>query len=343
MRSNSNLLLILFISTLLTYAYAKANTQTIAMAQPKTLASQLELTIATDKQVYGFGSLVQVFGSLTFNGAPVEDGLVALQVNDPSGYLLATRTLKTGTTPTNNWRIEIVDLITVDNEGNPKSSFKIGQTVYFKVKLKNNLSSPQNGWITVTVLDADMTPIGVPRLDATIPPGTSNLTVSLPLSSGLALGQATAYANVYTKQVKDGGLAYCPEKTTFFTITSSTSTFSLKQLALIHTASTPGSYNFTFRIYNNYARIGNYTIYATSQYKIIYLTAASTQFKVILIGDINGDNNVNILDIVIVALAFNSEPGDPNWNPKADVVQDYKINILDVVTVALDFGRTART
>jgi hypothetical protein len=54
--------------------------------------------------------------------------------------------------------------------------------------------------------------------------------------------------------------------------------------------------------------------------------------------DINGDGIVNIQDIVIAALAFGSRPGDPNWNPIADVCQDGIIDIFDLVTIGIHYG-----
>lgn len=57
--------------------------------------------------------------------------------------------------------------------------------------------------------------------------------------------------------------------------------------------------------------------------------------------DINGDGIVNILDIAIVAKAYATTPGDPNWNPIADIAEPYgEINILDIVTVAREYGNS---
>lgn len=56
--------------------------------------------------------------------------------------------------------------------------------------------------------------------------------------------------------------------------------------------------------------------------------------------DINGDGIVNVLEILIVALAFGSYLGHPNWNPIADLNQDGIINILDIVIIAVHFGET---
>ncbi len=69
-----------------------------------------------------------------------------------------------------------------------------------------------------------------------------------------------------------------------------------------------------------------------------------------LIGDLNGDRVVNILDISIVARAFNShgpdipklgDPASPNWNETADVDKNGIVNILDIAIVAKDYGKTA--
>jgi len=57
--------------------------------------------------------------------------------------------------------------------------------------------------------------------------------------------------------------------------------------------------------------------------------------------DLNGDGFVNIIDIAIVARAFGAKPGDPKWNPLADIAQPYgEINIVDVAAVAKDYGKS---
>ncbi len=342
MRLNLKLPLTIIMLALFLNITVEATLPTVTGPQQEALeTSQLELSLSTDKEVYGFGSLVQIFGNLTLDGSPVEDGLVGVQVNDPVGYLLATRTLDTGTIPSDNWVIEILQVATVDSQGNPKDTFKIGQTAYIEVTMKNNLDFSRDGWITATVLDADLIPIAVPRSEGSIPPGTSKRTFSLPLSTGITLGQATIYANIYTKQPADKGMPYCPEKTSTFTITSSTQSTS-NQLSPPQTTSTYGSYSFTFRIYKNYARKGNYTVSATSQYQIINLTANTTKFEVILEGDVNGDDTVDIFDLVIVGLALGSEPSDPNWDPRADINGDDLVDIFDLVIVGLDIGKTVR-
>lgn len=60
----------------------------------------------------------------------------------------------------------------------------------------------------------------------------------------------------------------------------------------------------------------------------------------VLVGDINGDGSVDIFDVVILAKAFGTKPGDPNWNPNADLNSDGQVDIFDVVTIAKNFGQT---
>jgi hypothetical protein len=52
--------------------------------------------------------------------------------------------------------------------------------------------------------------------------------------------------------------------------------------------------------------------------------------KVRITGDINGDGIVDMNDIRIVAAAFLSSPGDPDWNPDADMDQSGFIDVKDL-------------
>jgi hypothetical protein len=63
--------------------------------------------------------------------------------------------------------------------------------------------------------------------------------------------------------------------------------------------------------------------------------------QTVLIGDINGDGAVNILDAILMANAFNSKQGDSNWNPNADLNSDNVVNILDAIILANHFGQKA--
>ncbi len=66
-------------------------------------------------------------------------------------------------------------------------------------------------------------------------------------------------------------------------------------------------------------------------------------------GDVNGDGYVNIYDLLIVRDAIGSTPGDPNWNPDADIATgppvtpgaDGIVNIFDLLYVSYHLGETA--
>lgn len=59
-----------------------------------------------------------------------------------------------------------------------------------------------------------------------------------------------------------------------------------------------------------------------------------------LIGDVNYDGVVNILDIVDVTSIYDCKEGERNWNPEADLAAPYgKIDILDLVTITCHYGQ----
>jgi hypothetical protein len=59
-------------------------------------------------------------------------------------------------------------------------------------------------------------------------------------------------------------------------------------------------------------------------------------------GDLNDDGIVDIVDLVIVALAFGSQLGNDNWDPRADIAEPWDlIDIVDLILVALHLGEGA--
>jgi hypothetical protein len=56
-------------------------------------------------------------------------------------------------------------------------------------------------------------------------------------------------------------------------------------------------------------------------------------------GDVDLDGHVSLSDLVTIARAYHSKPGDPNWNPNADLNEDRKISLVDLVICALNYER----
>ncbi|MCS7311153.1 MAG: dockerin type I domain-containing protein, partial [Armatimonadetes bacterium] len=55
-------------------------------------------------------------------------------------------------------------------------------------------------------------------------------------------------------------------------------------------------------------------------------------------GDIDGDNEVSLLDFGVLVLAFGSVPGNTNWSPNADLDGDAEVSLLDLGILVRYFG-----
>lgn len=62
---------------------------------------------------------------------------------------------------------------------------------------------------------------------------------------------------------------------------------------------------------------------------------------IIISGDLNSDRKVDTTDVTLLSVAFNSKPGDINWNPNANIKDDSAINYLDAIILGAHFGRTS--
>ena len=62
--------------------------------------------------------------------------------------------------------------------------------------------------------------------------------------------------------------------------------------------------------------------------------------KIKMTGDVNGDGEINIIDIAAVAIAYGSNVGDSKYRLICDLNRDDTINILDISLVAKSFGES---
>ncbi len=59
---------------------------------------------------------------------------------------------------------------------------------------------------------------------------------------------------------------------------------------------------------------------------------------ILFAGDINNDNRIDITDLTLLSLAYNSKPGDEHWNPLADLNVDGMINASDLALITQNYG-----
>jgi len=98
----------------------------------------------------------------------------------------------------------------------------------------------------------------------------------------------------------------------------------------------------TFMFLTNLA-IGNYTLSAyawpvSGETYTANNNVTGGTVRVTIPGDIDGDFKVNLQDLVLLAKAFGSKPGDKNWNPNADITGDNTVGPSDLAILANHYG-----
>lgn len=95
----------------------------------------------------------------------------------------------------------------------------------------------------------------------------------------------------------------------------------------------------------NLTPYSNYTIWAEASQVPDEISIDNNKYvdgsvTLTMLGDVNGDRVVNLYDLFLVARAYGTEPGSPNWNPAADLNDNKIIDINDLNIVAHNYGTT---
>ena len=90
-----------------------------------------------------------------------------------------------------------------------------------------------------------------------------------------------------------------------------------------------------------FSAVGNYNVFLNVTDSRGLSSVKTANIRISLLGDINLDRVINILDISIVAYSFGSQPGNEKWNAESDLNGDNTIDISDVSLVAMEYGKTA--
>jgi len=235
----------------------------------------LGLTVETDKPYYLPGENVEIHGNLTKAGQP-NQGLVALEVDDPSNWPIIVRTIKKDPTPPPE-EISILEAYPCNEWGDPKTSFKRGATqsvdlCYVKVTVKNNnLTAAKPVTIAANNYDVNLVPlrVGGKQMGALGSNKTWSTIIPISIPEWANLGNATVYVNAFNHWPGRGpygdrpqhGIPYCPEKNTTLEIIDGGQGAGASGAQI--SSNNSGNYSLTFKLPTS-TRVGIYWLYATS-------------------------------------------------------------------------------
>lgn len=113
------------------------------------------------------------------------------------------------------------------------------------------------------------------------------------------------------------------------------------------TLSSGNSTNITFTWNTTGFACGDYAISAYATLVQGETNTGDNNFKmsgvvtITIPGDINNGFKVGLPDLVLLAQAYGSKPGDSNWNPNADIDGDGMVGLSDLVILAQHYGQQA--
>ncbi len=305
MKTNKTLPIFFFLLTLLS---------TVIIVHAST-----SLTVTTDKSEYESGESITVYGTLNEDGSPVSNGLVGIEVRNPTGDLITLRTVDTGSEPSETPYIELSSVIPCNSSGDPVSSFARGngKLMYFRIIGVTNDIEWRYATIVVCAYAENNIPTEIwrvenysiaPKENPTDPPKFFTIgPISLPLDNDTPLGEWTYYANAYTDYPQNfvelgiHGTPYCAEVSAPFEITGSGT-----HPPEIPSVNPPGGNYYADFVISPIAPGGTYHIYTSSRYygSVAYSTTTFTVTPWYMKADLNDDAKIDSDDLFIFIGAY---------------------------------------
>jgi uncharacterized protein YfaS (alpha-2-macroglobulin family) len=261
---------------------------------------QLEITVYTNKSLYGRGEKVEIYGEVMLDGVPLENIMVALEVRDPLANSIITRTVETNSSGvyTLSFSLDSESLL---------GTYTVHVSCSHDGENASNSSSFDVEHIPSLILI-------VKTSNETYKPGET-----IVIFGNVTYDNSPVQGILVAVEVQD------PEGTPIV-------------IRVLETGQ-QGNYELTLQLTSESKR-GEYSVHASANHEGKQTMASTTfQLEIELITDINGDGVVNIVDLYMAAQAWGTSPGDPKWNPKCDLDGNGVINIIDLYLVARDFGK----
>ena len=241
----------------------------------------LTLSVATDMQTYVLRQKVAINGSITLDGSPATNLVVAQEVKSPQPYPpYSFRTLSVGN-PSGPWSVNITSIAIKDTSNNPIDTIKAGSQMKVSMSVDNLQGNSVYIFATVTVYDANMASIGTYTWTASVDPMQSSAsTFQIDIPKSAVSGRALIVGCVYSNYLDAGGLPYCPEMVFYYCISrTQTGLLGLAQFPQPPPQTTPGVYDASIRLPPN-PRPGQYAVYVLAQSGPATFSSATTSFQV---------------------------------------------------------------
>jgi hypothetical protein len=198
-----------------------------------------------------------------------------------------------------------------------------------------NFTPPSIGSFTVYVKVNDTVGIQATSNTAYVQAGIHDVAVTSVTSSKTVIGRG--YGGNITVAVQDQGNFSETFKVTVYANTTSVGSQNV-------TLSSGNSTNFTFTWNTTGFVYGNYTISAYAwpvpgETNTANNNGTDGLTVVTIPGDLNGDLTVGLQDLVILANAYGSRPGNLNWNANADIDNYGVVRLSDLVIMAIHYGQ----
>jgi len=247
------------------------------------LQLETNITVVTDQEYYILRETVSIEGTVSSNGSPATDILVAVEILDPRSFKAAFRTATVGN-PQEEWLLEVKEIYIETLTGEPVDTVKVGEYYMFGATIWNpQIHSISYIYVTITICDASGITISSEEIYRGSIESYSNVSaakqVYVPLWA--APGAAKIYCNVYDKEPVDTGVPFLPETIGEYHLSRSEQGMFYGGIPLSNSTSYPaGVYGASMKL-SPEPYPGTYQVYAVARYSPIDRALNTTTFEVL--------------------------------------------------------------